>query len=211
MPPPDPADNNQALAGHPPASGVPRYPLANGDDAPPPHAYAFWGRRVLASLVDALAVLPLIGMSVATTSTVQTTYEYFATKIGDQPVSITRSSGATTTSAAFWPLLIITLVVAVATLVFEIWNLIVRQGRTGSSLGKQLLGIMVISEMTGTPIGAGRTLARQLTHILDGLCLVGYLWPLWDPKRQTFADKVANTIVVPRTARSRVGLRHRRI
>jgi uncharacterized RDD family membrane protein YckC len=25
---------------------------------------------------------------------------------------------------------------------------------------------------------------------------VGYLWPLWDDKRQTFADMLLNTIVI---------------
>ncbi|MDQ1539752.1 MAG: hypothetical protein QOH29_478, partial [Actinomycetota bacterium] len=25
---------------------------------------------------------------------------------------------------------------------------------------------------------------------------LGYLWPLWDSKRQTFADKILKTVVV---------------
>ena len=38
---------------------------------------------------------------------------------------------------------------------------------------------------------------RQLAHILDGIpCYIGYLWPLWDAKRQTFADKVIGTYVI---------------
>ena len=38
---------------------------------------------------------------------------------------------------------------------------------------------------------------RKLAHILDALpCYVGYLWPLFDAKKQTFADKVMNTVVV---------------
>ena len=38
---------------------------------------------------------------------------------------------------------------------------------------------------------------RQLAHVLDGLpCYLGYLWPLWDAKRQTFADKVIGTYVI---------------
>jgi uncharacterized RDD family membrane protein YckC len=34
--------------------------------------------------------------------------------------------------------------------------------------------------------------------VLDGFCYVGYLWPLWDDKRQTFADKILGTVVVER-------------
>ena len=37
---------------------------------------------------------------------------------------------------------------------------------------------------------------RDLVHILDGMAYVGYLWPLWDEKKQTFADKIMRTIVV---------------
>ena len=27
-------------------------------------------------------------------------------------------------------------------------------------------------------------------------CYLGYFWPLWDPEKQTFSDKVMNTIAV---------------
>jgi hypothetical protein len=38
---------------------------------------------------------------------------------------------------------------------------------------------------------------RALSHILDSLaCYIGWLWPLWDGKKQTFADKVCSTVVV---------------
>ena len=35
---------------------------------------------------------------------------------------------------------------------------------------------------------------RDITHIVDGFFYLGYLWPLWDPKRQTFADKICSTV-----------------
>ena len=35
------------------------------------------------------------------------------------------------------------------------------------------------------------SIVRQLAHIVDGIfCYVGYLWPLWDGKRPTLADKI---------------------
>ena len=38
---------------------------------------------------------------------------------------------------------------------------------------------------------------EQRQHVLDSLpCYLGYLWPLWDAKRQTFADKIMSTVVV---------------
>ena len=77
-----------------------------------------------------------------------------------------------------------------------IWNSIIRQGRTGWSLGKQALGIRLVSIKDGRPIGAGASFLRQIVHILDALpCYLGYLWPIGDRKRQTFADKIMSTVV----------------
>ena len=55
----------------------------------------------------------------------------------------------------------------------------------------------VVSETTGQPVGFGMSVVRQLAHILDSFCLVGYLFPLWDAKRQTFADKIMTTVCLP--------------
>jgi len=34
-------------------------------------------------------------------------------------------------------------------------------------------------------------------HILDALPLfLGFLWPIWDAKKQTFADKIIKSVVV---------------
>ena len=59
------------------------------------------------------------------------------------------------------------------------------------------MGIKLVKAETGQPIGAGMAFVRQIAHILDGIpCYIGYLWPLWDDKRQTFADKVIGTYVI---------------
>ena len=78
-----------------------------------------------------------------------------------------------------------------------IWNIIIKQGQTGQSVGKGVLGIKIIREQDGQVQGIGMNFVRQLAHILDSLpCNLGYLWPLWDQKKQTFADKVMQTVVV---------------
>jgi uncharacterized RDD family membrane protein YckC len=75
-------------------------------------------------------------------------------------------------------------------------------GQTGQSYGKKIAGTRLISEATGAPIGGGLGIGRWFVHILDYLpCLLGFLWPLWDSKRQTFADKILNTAVVTADAR----------
>jgi uncharacterized RDD family membrane protein YckC len=68
----------------------------------------------------------------------------------------------------------------------------------GQSPGKAIMGIRVINEQTGNKIGGGMGIARQFVHMVDALpCYIGFLLPLWDAKRQTFADKILNTVVVP--------------
>ncbi|MFI8350953.1 RDD family protein [Streptomyces sp. NPDC085596] len=77
-----------------------------------------------------------------------------------------------------------------------IWQ-IIREGSTGQTIGKKVVGIRTLKEDTGQTIGGGMAFVRQLAHFLDSLpCYLGYLWPAWDSKRQTFSDKVCGTIVI---------------
>ena len=85
-----------------------------------------------------------------------------------------------------------------AALAFALWNYGARQGITGSSIGKAALKFKVVSERTGEPIGFGLSIVRQLAHIVDAvICYIGYLFPLWDAKRQTLADKIMTTVCLP--------------
>ena len=89
-------------------------------------------------------------------------------------------------------------VFSLAALAFWIWNYGYRQGTTGSSVGKAVMKFEVVSEAGGQPIGFGLSLLRQLAHFLDSIiCNLGYLFPLWDAKRQTFADKIMSTVCIP--------------
>jgi uncharacterized RDD family membrane protein YckC len=92
--------------------------------------------------------------------------------------------------------MIIGMVIMVAALGWTIYNRWITAGRTGQSLGKRITEISLISEETGRPIGALNAFLRDLVHILDGFAYIGYLWPLWDEKKQTFSDKLMKTIVV---------------
>ncbi|MFI8343394.1 RDD family protein [Streptomyces sp. NPDC085639] len=72
-----------------------------------------------------------------------------------------------------------------------------REGSTGQSFGKKIVGISLHRETDGATIGFGMAFVRKLAHFLDGIaCYIGYLWPLWDEKKQTFADKVCSTVVI---------------
>lgn len=73
------------------------------------------------------------------------------------------------------------------------------EGRTGLTPGKALLRLRLVDQFDGQPVGPGRAYRRRFAHALDALsCGLGFVWPLWDEQRQTFADKVARTVVVAR-------------
>jgi uncharacterized RDD family membrane protein YckC len=78
-----------------------------------------------------------------------------------------------------------------------IYNRAIQQGRTGQSWGKQVLNLRLVRMADGQPMGGGMSFVRDLAHIIDALpCYIGYLFPLWDARRQTFADKIMSTVVL---------------
>lgn len=181
-PPPPPSGYTPS----PPPSGFPPPPPPLGYPTPAPMGMAnaltpgsfngqtlvAWPQRVLATLVDAAfyIVLYIVVIIVAAT-------------LGRIPVLG----------------ILIDLVLYVAILGAGIWNFGYRQGKTGQSIGKAIIGIRVVGTQNGgQAIGFGLSFVRQIAHFLDGLpCYIGYLWPLWDPMKQTFADKVMSTVVIP--------------
>jgi Mce-associated membrane protein len=70
------------------------------------------------------------------------------------------------------------------------------QAWTGATIGKRAVGVVVLDDRTGRPLGMLRTLWRQLLHLLDAILLVGYLRPVWHAQRRTFADSLARSVVV---------------
>ncbi|MCD6640349.1 MAG: RDD family protein [Nocardioides sp.] len=149
----------------------------------PAVAYAHWGKRVGAYLIDSLVTMLVmipyyIGIAMVPSSTDPVT----GLPVQEAP------------SALAWVLMAIGIIGALA---FFVWNWCIKQGRTGYTIGKGVLGIKLVGDQTGQPIGAGMSFARQIVHIVDSLpCYLGYLWPLWDAKRQTFADKILKSVVI---------------
>jgi uncharacterized RDD family membrane protein YckC len=144
---------------------------------------------VLAWLIDTVPVLIVVG-------------------IGQGIAALTGESHCTTSSYGGYsayctssPSIIGVLVsglASLAALVYVVWNYGYKQGTTGSSIGKGIMKFKVVSEKTWQPIGFGMSIVRQLAHFVDAIiCYIGYLFPLWDPKRQTLADKIMTTVCVP--------------
>jgi uncharacterized RDD family membrane protein YckC len=186
--PPFPAPSYAQQAGVVPGSGYAPQPVWV---APVPiYPYAHWGRRVGAYLIDlAPAILASIPFYVGY---VMLYVQFF------QAITTARDPSSLdlfTPGPGLW-LMIIGLALLLASIGWQWYNRWLTGGRTGQSLGKRVLKIKLVAEVNGQPIGAVNAFLRDLLHVLDGAAYVGYLWPLWDAKRQTFADMIMKTVVI---------------
>lgn len=134
----------------------------------PREALAPWRSRVGAFAVD---VLP--GIAVITTMAL---------------VSVTVPAGGV------WWWTCISVIGVVFTLTWV--NRLLLHAVTRWSLGRGLLGIAVVGR-SGEAVGPWWLLFRDFLHLLDTVSIVGWLWPLWDSRRRTFADMLVRTEVCP--------------
>ena len=69
-------------------------------------------------------------------------------------------------------------------------------GATGQTPGKMLLKLRVV-QPSGEPIGFGTAFLRWVGYIISSaVVLIGFLWVVFDRKRQGWHDKIAGTVVV---------------
>jgi len=163
------------------AGSPPVYPNLPCDAAmplgTPGPVLASWGKRVAAAVLDGA-----IGAG--------TTFLAF----GDQSVTVpfigtafqpTGVQGVPTTSwtDSGW-------------VVGAVLLMIVMQAYLGVTPGKIVMGIAVVHERDARPIGLVQTTVRWLLHIVDSILLIGYLRPLWNAQRKTFADSIMATVVL---------------
>jgi uncharacterized RDD family membrane protein YckC len=70
----------------------------------------------------------------------------------------------------------------------------------GQSIGNKILGIRVLDAGTGRSLPYARAFVRALMSNLSALALfLGYLWMLWEPRKRTWHDIVADSLVVRTT------------
>jgi Mce-associated membrane protein len=140
-------------------------------------AYASWPRRVVAFLLDnaILAGLVFLVLGPGPAPSVLP----FLENVSDlAPVP-----GAAPWKESVW-------------VVGSVLALTLLQAYTGATPGKRAVGIAVVFRDSGRPVGFVVTVLRWLFHAVDALCFIGYLRPLWDARRRTFADSLALTVVV---------------
>lgn len=67
----------------------------------------------------------------------------------------------------------------------------------GQSWGHKAVSIRVADATTGQPIGTGRAVGRFFGRWLSAIpCYLGFLWVLWDERKQTWHDKLTSSVVL---------------
>ncbi|HEY5150614.1 MAG TPA: RDD family protein [Mycobacterium sp.] len=188
-PPPPPPQGGYAPPppgvgfGAPPAPGQPIGQL-------PQTAYTPWVTRVIAWIIDYIPYMIVVGIGYGIEAATQETA--CVTDSSEYNLGEFCATGNSALGVAAFS------VAVLIGLAYLLWNYGYRQGTTGSSIGKSIMKFKVVSEKTGQPIGFGLSIVRQLAHFVDAIiCYIGYLFPLWDAKRQTLADKIMTTVCLP--------------
>lgn len=154
---------------------------------------ATFGQRALALIIDTLITLiglvpMVIGIIVVIAAAPRRTgtYDEFGS-----PMMSDGNGGAIATGV------VLIVVGGLISLAISLWNRVFRMGRTGQSVGKSAMGLKLVDDKTGQPIGAGKCFLRELlAAIVNQIFYLSYLWMLWDTDKVTLADKAVHSTVV---------------
>jgi uncharacterized RDD family membrane protein YckC len=68
---------------------------------------------------------------------------------------------------------------------------------TGQTVGKMVMGLKVLSSESGQILTVQEAVIRYVCMIVSSIPLgLGFFWALWDPKHDTWHDKLAKTKVI---------------
>jgi len=146
--------------------------------------YSGFGRRFLAGLVDGLLMF-ILGFVVQSSLGLDP-FQVFRAESLEQLNKINQSSNN----------LLLTLIGFVLTVVYYLIFWVHYEGATP---GKKLLAIKIVRD-NGEKINYPHAFIRYLASFISALSIfifgLGYLWMIWDKRKQTWHDKIAGTIVV---------------
>jgi uncharacterized RDD family membrane protein YckC len=191
-PPPPPA-----MPPPPPPGGMVPPPPPGGMVPPPPGyaaplvsagqtSYAGFWIRVVARLVDTL----IIGVPFAILFLIVAVAAGAAASGSSSSSNGTNGAAAAAFGGIFVLLYLILIVVT-----FGYW--IYFWGSSGQTLGMRFLRLKVVDANTGGSIGYGRAAIRLLMSFVNSLaCYIGWIWVAFDPRKQGWHDKVANSVVI---------------
>ena len=97
------------------------------------------------------------------------------------------------TEGSSWEMsvMVTAILLAVLSMLYDIgfWLLV------GQTPGKRVMGVRVV-RTDGKRLKFGNALRRAIGYVISGILFLGYIWILFDNRRQGFHDKVAGTMVV---------------
>lgn len=212
-PPSAPVGGNPYAAPAPGYSAAPAYaqswaPSAEPGFGPKNQPLAHWWQRLLGAIIDYL-IRSLVLLVVAwpwVRDFANTYVDFFSTTMSAVESGQTPPSSMDMTQAIVPLMIPITLIGLAIAVVYECAFLVWR----GQTIGKMAMGTTVVRADGAAGITFGVALRRQVITIAAGvlsllpvISLVGSLasladslWLLWDGRRQTLHDKIADTVVV---------------
>ena len=178
-PEPPPASGQPGTELRPPAPmpGDPSAAPAFAAAGPPREALAGFWRRLIAAFLDWL----LIGILAAAIG------DLFGV---DAPSPPAQGDGFNFQLAGTGPFILVELA-------YFTWF---HATTAGQSIGNRILGIRVLDADTGRSLPYARAFVRALMSNLSALpCFLGFFWMLWEPRKRTWHDIVADSLVVKAT------------
>jgi uncharacterized RDD family membrane protein YckC len=152
------------------------------------YEYAGFWSRLLAVFLDAL-IMGAISIAI------NFTIGIFSAVMGAAGSSI-KSTGAQAGTSVITG--IVTMVGGLIQMVLSVAYYVYFTGKSGQTLGKKALNIRVVNPDTALPPGYGYAALREIIGktVSSLIFCLGYLWMLWDDKKQTWHDKIAHTVVI---------------
>lgn len=140
--------------------------------------YATPTRRSVGFLIDSLLYYPLTAIPL-----------YILSLINPKLNFMDLMGFSNNTNSTFWLGLIISI------LIYSTYYTVMLALK-GATIGKMITKQKVVT-IENKPIGWKEAIIREFVSWISSLALgLGYIWILWDNKRQTWHDKVAKTVVI---------------
>lgn len=159
---------------------------------PQPFVFASFKRRLVATLVDGLIIF-IIGYVLRAGLGIELSSHISSAKTIEELATISNSGLAKYANFVS---------IALAFLYYFIFYVYF----DGATPGKKLLGMKLV-KADGKPLNFATILVRHLfSFVSSSAFFLGYIWTIFDSKKQTWHDKVAGTYVVLSGAPARKGL-----
>jgi uncharacterized RDD family membrane protein YckC len=151
----------------------------------PLNNYASMDRRFVASFIDGIIVIAINSLVTGFFGLV--TGQLF----GYGNISVGKADAPTLGSS------LVTMLGSVVNLVLTFGYFVYFIGKSGQTLGKKILHIRVVTDVSGLAPGYFSAFLREVIgKLISSIFLLGYIWAFRDKKKQAWHDRIAGTLVI---------------